>query len=81
MVRLGGHSKLRPAEVMEKAERFFGPGGLGLQVVERQATRLVLEGGGGGVAVSAEPNATGSDVEMVSREWDDRAQAFLGSIT
>jgi len=33
------------------------------------------------VAVSAEPNATGSDVELVSREWDDRAQAFLGSIT
>jgi hypothetical protein len=80
MVRLGAESKLKPAEVLEKAECFFGPGGLGLQVAERQATRLVLEGGGGGVAVSAEPAATGSNVELESREWDNQARSFLGTI-
>jgi hypothetical protein len=81
MVRLGADSKLEPAEVLERAERYFGPGGLGLQVAERRTTRLVLEGGGGGVEVSAEPTATGSNVELESREWDNQARSFLGTIS
>ena len=77
MLRLGSRSRRTPAEVVQRAEDFFGPGGLGLRVAERAPARVVLEGGGGGVAVTAEAGVSGSSVDVVSSEWDVQAREFL----
>jgi hypothetical protein len=81
MLRMEAKTKLTPPEVVKQAVDFFGPGGYGLEVLERASDYVCLEGGGGSVEVSASAKAKGSSVEMVSREWDYQLQEFLGTIS
>jgi hypothetical protein len=48
---------LTPREALEQALADFGPGGLGLQLTSQTNLALVLQGGGGHIAVTAEPGA------------------------
>jgi hypothetical protein len=82
MIRMEKSSKLTPAEAIDKAVAFFGPGGLALEVTERAEWCVRLEGGGGYVYVEAEEgeNGNGSLVEVESREWDYHVKRFLGGI-
>jgi len=80
MVRLGKQSRLRPAEVVQKAVDFFGPAGVGLEVQERTETLVSLKGGGGGVTVEAKANNGGSDVDIMAVEWDYQANQFISRL-
>ncbi|MDQ2742960.1 MAG: hypothetical protein M3Z66_11790 [Chloroflexota bacterium] len=73
-------TKRAPEEVLARAERFFGPGGLGLAVQSREPRSLTFEGGGGVVTVTIRPEVSGSEVEIASREWDPQAQKFMRSL-
>jgi hypothetical protein len=53
MIQMEKSSKLTPLKVADKAVAFFGPGGLDLEVTERDECRVRLEGGGGYVFVQA----------------------------
>jgi len=78
MARYSKQSQLQPDKVLQRAEDFFGTGGLGLKVVERTDCCLSLEGGGGHVTVTAarcEPEYT--DVDLETREWDHQVQQFM----
>ena len=46
-----------PREALEQALADFGPGGLGLQLTSQTNVSLVFQGGGGHIAVTAEPGA------------------------
>jgi hypothetical protein len=81
MGRYGKESTIEPNEVLRRAEGFFGPGGLGLKLVERTECCLGFEGGGGHVTVSAarcKPESTA--VELETREWDYHAKRFIGEL-
>ena len=80
MKQLAKDSRLAPDRVLETAERFFGPGGLGLDVVYRREDTLLFEGGGGSVAVQACPANGGSAVNVDAREWEQPAERFLSEI-
>ncbi len=80
MINLGKQSKLMPAEVVQKAREFFGPGGLGLKVNEAGDCCARFEGGGGYVNVDAATAARGSDVNVTSQEWEQQARRFLEKI-
>jgi len=75
-------SKQNAAKVLERAVDYFGPNGLGLDIMHRDATSVQLQGGGGHVVVRAQPQqATGkTEVEVESREWEYDAERFLGEI-
>jgi len=49
---------LPPREALEQALADFGPGGLGLQITSQTNLSLGFQGGGGYIAVSAQPGAT-----------------------
>jgi hypothetical protein len=82
MISLGKDSKLTPAKVIELAEAYFGPGGLGLKVVDCAECCARFEGGGGHVFVqtSAAEKGKGSQVSIEAREWERAAEGFLSKI-
>jgi len=80
MINLGKDSKHKPAQVVEKAIAFFGPGGVGMTVHDFNDGSARFEGGGGFVTVAAKPAARGSEVEVQSNEWEHQAKEFLGKI-
>lgn len=80
MIRLGKQSRLKPAEVVQKAVDFFGPAGLGLEVQERTETSVSLKGGGGSITVQAKATDGGADVDIMVVEWDYQANQFMSRI-
>lgn len=78
MARYSKESKLDVEEVLRRAEDFFGPGELGLKLVERNECCLSFEGGGGHVTVAAarcKPDRT--EVDLETREWDYQVKRFM----
>ena len=80
MINLGKQSKLEPAEIVKQATRFFGPRGLGLEIHDAGQRNARFQGGGGFVAVEASPTPRGSEVKVLSQEWEQQAQQFLDQI-
>jgi hypothetical protein len=80
MRQLAKDSRLAPDQVLDTAAKFFGPGGLGLEITHRHPDSLVFEGGGGMVSVQACPAHGGSAVSVDTREWEQPAERFLTEI-
>ena len=70
---------LTPREALEQALADFGPDGLGLQLTAQTNLSLVLQGGGGHIAVTAEPGAP-TTLETETREWDYGVQQFMARV-
>jgi len=76
-------SNLKPHEAIAQALTYFGPKGLGLVVKQRQMDYLLLEGGGGYVAIAVRRSPDEGDeisIELESREWDFHVQKFMGTV-
>ena len=82
MIRMGKETKLESAEVIDRAVAFFGPSGLGLEVIDRGGCCARLAGAGGHVFVqTVDPDdGQGSDVTVEGREWDYQIRQFMGQI-
>ena len=75
-MRYGLETKLGTTEVLNRAERYFGEGGLGLEVTSHDECCISLAGGGGHVTVTVtEGDKTSIDVE--TREWDYQVKKFM----
>ena len=75
-MRYGTDTKLSTSEVLARAEEYFGPEGLGLEVTSRDDCCLSLAGGGGHVTVTVtQGEKTTLDVE--TKEWDYQVKKFL----
>ena len=70
---------LTPREALEQALADFGPGGLGLQLTSQQNLALVFHGGGGHIAVTAQPGA-GTTLDLETREWDYAVKQFMARV-
>src|SRR5437660_23665 len=68
-----------PREALEQALADFGPGGLGLQLTSQTNLSLVLQGGGGHIAVTAEPGAP-TTLDIETREWDYGVQQCMSRV-
>ncbi|MBC7235652.1 MAG: hypothetical protein H5T69_07400 [Chloroflexi bacterium] len=81
MASYGVRTKMKPEKVLKRAAAFFGPSGLGLQVIQQTEEYVLLQGGGGHVAVGALPvEDEGSAVEIETREWDYQVRRFISQI-
>ena len=67
-------------EVIRRAQAWFGPQGLGLNLLERGEGCVHFEGGGGFVTVTACPEKGGTRVELLAREWEGPAREFASSL-
>src|SRR5438067_12816774 len=67
---------LTPREALELALADFGPGGLGLQLTSQHNLDIVFQGGGGHIAVTAQPGAK-TTLELETREWDYAVEKFM----
>ena len=77
MIRLGKESDRRPADVIQAAISFFGPGGVGLAVKEETTRTVWFEGGGGHVLVQAQRRDEVTEIDVEAREWEHQARQFL----
>src|ERR1700745_2204957 len=72
-------TELTPREALEQAITDFGPEGLGLAMRSQSNLALVFQGGGGHIAVTAQPGAE-TTLELETREWDYAVQQFMARV-
>lgn len=77
MLSMTKESKLKPEDVIKRAVIFFGSKGLGLILKEEDKNSVYLEGGGGGVRVTASTGKKGSTVDVETREWESQVKDFM----
>ena len=72
-------TSLTPEEVIEDALHYFGPGSTGLALTSQTSQGVVLQGGGGYVAIQVQPGVT-TTVAIETREWDYPVRQFMARI-
>ena len=80
MLRISKDTKLQPAAVIERAARFFGKGGEGLDESERSACCISFQGVGGYLTVSIADENQHRTVDIETREFEYQAKRFLGKL-
>jgi hypothetical protein len=80
MLNLEVNTKLSEAEVVKRAKRFFGKGGLGLEVSEENPQCLSFQGGGGYVTATLCSEGDKTRVTLVTQEWDYQVKEFASSL-
>lgn len=80
MARYSVETKLSTEEAIKKATAFFGEGGLGLEMTERNPCCLYFEGSGGHVMVTTYTGEKKTTVELETREWDYPVRQFMREI-
>jgi hypothetical protein len=80
MISYGKETRLSPGQVIDRAVRFFGPGGAGLDIVDQGTGCARFEGGGGYVAIVCCEGEKRTQVSLESREWEYQAGQFVGKL-
>ena len=80
VVRYEVKTQLTSQEIIERAIAHFGPAGVGLQLTAQRHLTLVFQGGGGHVAVTIQPGADDTTVDLETREWDYPVRQFMARI-
>jgi len=71
---------LAPQAAIAYAKDYFGPQGVGLEVIDEHDTCVTLQGGGGHIAVVACPGDQQTTLELETREWDYPVQQFMREV-
>jgi hypothetical protein len=77
MINIGKKSKQSPGELIAKSIEFFGPSGLGLNIVEQDRCCARFEATDGFVDVEVTENEDESDLNITGREYDYHIKRFL----
>jgi hypothetical protein len=80
MLNLEVKTKLSETEVVKRAKRFFGKGGLGLEVSEENPQCLSFQGAGGYVTATLCSEGDKTRVTLVTQEWDYQVKEFASSL-
>ncbi len=80
MRNLGVSTKLPLEEVKKRAKAFFGPGGLGLKLVDEANDCFTFEGGGGYVRLAFQAGEKGTDLNLVTQEWERQIDEFAAGL-
>jgi hypothetical protein len=80
MIKITKQTKIAPEEVIDRASKFFGKGGEGLEEKERNPCCLSFEGAGGYVSISIFEEERHRMVELETREFEYQAKQFMKTI-
>jgi len=81
MINLEAKTKLTPEEVVNRLKKFFGKGGLGLELAEEAPQCLTFEGGGGYVTATLCLDEGKTRINLVAQEWDYQVKEFVSSLS
>jgi hypothetical protein len=80
MLNLERWTALAPEEAMEELKRWFGKGGLGLEVKEENLQCITFQGGGGYVTATLCEDKGKTRVDLVTQEWDYQVKQFASNL-
>ncbi len=80
MIRIAKKTRLKPADIIDRASHYFGEGGEALEEKARNPCCISFEGAGGYVAVSVTEEDTHRMVDVEAREFEYQAKRFLGKL-
>jgi predicted glycoside hydrolase/deacetylase ChbG (UPF0249 family) len=81
MVNMEAKTGLSPEEVAKKLKKFFGKGGLGLNLTEDTPLCLTFEGGGGYVTANLCLEDGKTRINLVTQEWEIQVKKFLTTLS
>ncbi len=80
MIKIAKQTRLTPEQVIDRASKFFGKNGEGLEEKERNPCCISFEGGGGYVSISINEEEKNRMVDVETREFEYQAKQFLVKI-
>ena len=80
-MRYEATTALSPQAAIAYAKNYFGPQGVGLEVIDEHETSVTLRGGGGHVSVVAYSSKKKTTVELETREWDYPVRQFMREVS
>lgn len=80
MTNIEVRTKLNQEEAIERLKKFFGKGGLGLEISEESPQCLTFEGGGGHVTATICPEEGKTRINLVTQEWDYQVKKFASDL-
>ena len=81
MLNLEVKTRLTDKEVIGQLKKFFGTGGLGLNLTEEGPQCLTFEGGGGYVTATLCQEEGKTRINLVTQEWDYQVKTFASSLS
>ena len=82
MISVEAQSKHTAEQIVDRAVRFFGPEGVGLETVDQSECCVRFEGGGGFVTLTleSEEEEKRTRVSVQGREFDWQIRKFLQEV-
>ena len=80
MLNLEVRTKLSQEEVIQQSKKFFGKGGLGLDIAEETPQCLTFQGGGGYVTATLCSEGDKTRINLVTQEWDYQVKKFAAGL-
>lgn len=80
MLNLEVKTKLEQDEVIQRLKKFFGKGGLGLEITEEAPQCLTFEGGGGHVTATLCQEEGKTRIDLVTQEWENQVKKFASTL-
>jgi hypothetical protein len=80
MLNLEVKTKLSLEKTMSQLKKFFGKGGLGLDVTEETPQCLTFEGGGGHVTATLCEEEKKTRIILVTQEWENQVKKFVSDL-
>ena len=80
MIRISKNTRLKAADIIRKAENFFGEEGENLAQKDRTPCCIYFEGGGGFVSITVVEEEQKRIVDVQATEYDYQAKRFMESI-
>ena len=76
MLNLETKTKLSEEEVIDRVKKFFGKGGLGMDLKEESPQCLTFEGGGGYVTATICQEEGQNRIGLLTQEWEYQVKDF-----
>jgi len=80
MLNLEVKTKLSQEEMIQRLKKFFGKGGLGLDLTEEAPQCLTFEGGGGHVTATMCSEEGKIRMNLVTQEWENQVKKFASGL-
>jgi len=80
MINLEAKTRLTPEQVASSLKKFFGKGGLGLELTEESPQCLTFEGGGGYVTANFCRDEGKTRITLATQEWDYQVKEFVAGL-
>ena len=80
MLNIETKTKLSEEEVIDRVKRFFGKGGMGMDLKEDSPNCLSFEGGGGYVTATICQEEDQIRIDLVTQEWEYQVKEFSAQL-